>query len=145
MQNKFCCALCDYNYNLLKACIYFWALVFAWKIEMWNTQICVSAKSLHDLELNFGYVVQTSMCRSCAKISTKVLKEYVYINYLVILSNLPRWFFSLNIIIFEPYFWLLSGYGNMHLWWIYPDFISVRNIIPQFMLVFIHQCIDQDP
>jgi CRISPR/Cas system-associated protein Csm6 len=51
---------------------------------------CVSAKSIHDLELDFGYVVETSMCRFCAKICTKFLKEYFYMNYLVILSNLPR-------------------------------------------------------
>jgi hypothetical protein len=45
---------------------------------------------MHELELDFGYVVGTSMGRSCAKICTKLLKEYFYINYLVILTNLPR-------------------------------------------------------
>jgi hypothetical protein len=45
---------------------------------------------MHDLELDFGYVVGTSMVRFCAKICTKLLKEYFYINYLVILTNPPR-------------------------------------------------------
>jgi hypothetical protein len=45
---------------------------------------------MHDLELDFGYVVGTSMCRSCTKNCTKLLKESYYINYLVILTNLPR-------------------------------------------------------
>jgi hypothetical protein len=45
---------------------------------------------MHDLELNFGYVLDTSMCRSCAKICTKLLKESFYMIYLVLLSNLPR-------------------------------------------------------
>jgi hypothetical protein len=45
---------------------------------------------MHDLELNFGYVVGTSMCRSCAKLCTKLLKESFYINYRVILTKLPR-------------------------------------------------------
>jgi hypothetical protein len=45
---------------------------------------------MHVLELDFGYVVETSMFRSCAKICTKLLKESFYMNYLVILSNLPR-------------------------------------------------------
>jgi hypothetical protein len=50
----------------------------------------VSAKSMRGLELDFGYVLDTSMCRSCAKTCTKLLKESCYINYLVILTNLPR-------------------------------------------------------
>jgi hypothetical protein len=45
---------------------------------------------MHDLQLDFGYVVGTSMVRSYAKICTKLLKESFYINYLVILTNLPR-------------------------------------------------------
>jgi hypothetical protein len=45
---------------------------------------------MHDLELDFGYVVETSMCRSGAKICPKLLKESFYINYLVLLTNLPR-------------------------------------------------------
>jgi hypothetical protein len=32
-QIQFCCALCNKNYNFLQICIYFWAIVFAWKIE----------------------------------------------------------------------------------------------------------------
>jgi hypothetical protein len=84
---------------------------------------------MHDLELDFVYVVSTSMCRSCAKNCTKLLKESFYINYLVILTNLPRCFFSLNIIIFDLKFWLLSCDAKIHLSLIYHDFISVRNII----------------
>jgi hypothetical protein len=90
-QTQFFGPLCNKNYNFLQICIYFWALVFAWKIEMWNTKICDSAKSIHYLELDFGYVVSTSMCRSCAKNCTKLLKESFYINYLMLLTNLPRW------------------------------------------------------
>jgi hypothetical protein len=45
---------------------------------------------MHDLELDFGHAVSTSMCSSCAKNCTKLLKESFYINYLVILINLPR-------------------------------------------------------
>jgi hypothetical protein len=45
---------------------------------------------MHDLKLDFGYVMSTSMCRSCAKNCTKLLKESFYINYLVILTNPPR-------------------------------------------------------
>jgi hypothetical protein len=45
---------------------------------------------MHDLELDFGYVVEISMCRSCAKICLKLLKESFYISYLVLLSNLPK-------------------------------------------------------
>jgi hypothetical protein len=40
--------------------------------------------------MDFGYVVGTSMVRSGAKNCTKLLKESFYINYLVILINLPR-------------------------------------------------------
>jgi hypothetical protein len=47
-------------------------------------------KSLHDLELDFGYVVVTNMCRSFAKICTKLLKKSFYMIYLVLLTNLPR-------------------------------------------------------
>jgi hypothetical protein len=54
-------------------------------------------------------------------------------------------FVALNINIFEPYSWLWSCYANMHLWWIYHDFITVRNIIPKYMLVFTHKCVYQDP
>jgi hypothetical protein len=57
---------------------------------MLNHYIYVTAKSIHDLEQDFGYVVGTSMFRFCAKSFTKLLKEYFYINYLVILTNLPR-------------------------------------------------------
>jgi hypothetical protein len=49
-----------------------------------------SAKYIHDHELDFGYVVDTRLCRLCSKICTKLLKESFYINYLVILTNLPR-------------------------------------------------------
>jgi hypothetical protein len=45
---------------------------------------------MHDLELDFGYVVGTRMFRFCAQNCTKLLKESFYINYLVILKNLPR-------------------------------------------------------
>jgi hypothetical protein len=51
---------------------------------------CVSAKSTQDLELDFGYVVGTSMFRFCAKKCTKLLKKSFYKNHLVILINLPR-------------------------------------------------------
>jgi hypothetical protein len=51
---------------------------------------CVSAKSTQALELGFGYVVGTSMFRYCAKNCTELLKGSFYINYLVILINLPR-------------------------------------------------------
>jgi hypothetical protein len=34
LQTQFYCALCDYAYNFYKACIYFWAIMFASKIEM---------------------------------------------------------------------------------------------------------------
>jgi hypothetical protein len=42
------------------------------------------------LELDFGYVVGTSMYRSCAKNFTELVKESFYINYLVNLTNVPR-------------------------------------------------------
>jgi hypothetical protein len=45
---------------------------------------------MQDLDLDFEYVVSTSMCRSCAKRYTKLLKESFYMIYLVVLSNLPR-------------------------------------------------------
>jgi hypothetical protein len=45
---------------------------------------------MHDLELDFGYVVSISMFRFCAKNCTKLMKESFYINYLVILINLSR-------------------------------------------------------
>jgi hypothetical protein len=41
---------------------------------MLTTQIGVSAKSTQDLELDFGYVVATSIPSLCAKICTKLLK-----------------------------------------------------------------------
>jgi hypothetical protein len=50
----------------------------------------VSAKSTQDLELDFGYVVGTSMSRFCAKNCTKLLKGSFYINCFVKLTNLPR-------------------------------------------------------
>jgi hypothetical protein len=45
---------------------------------------------MHDLELDFGYVVRNRMYRFCAKNCTKLLKESFYINYLVKLTNMPR-------------------------------------------------------
>jgi hypothetical protein len=45
---------------------------------------------MHDLELDFGYDVGISMCRSCAKNCTMLMKKSFYINYLVKLTNLPR-------------------------------------------------------
>jgi hypothetical protein len=45
---------------------------------------------MHDPELDFGYVVDISMSRPCAKICTNLLKESFYMIYLVLLSNLPR-------------------------------------------------------
>jgi hypothetical protein len=57
---------------------------------MRNPKIYVSAKSVHDLELDFGYVVGTSMFRFCAKICSKLIEEFFYINYLGLLENLPR-------------------------------------------------------
>jgi hypothetical protein len=45
---------------------------------------------MHDLELDFGYVMSTSMCRSYAKNCKKLLKESFYINYIVKLTDLPR-------------------------------------------------------
>jgi hypothetical protein len=53
------------------------------------TEIYDSAKSIHDLELDFGYAVRLSMCRSCAKSCTKLLKKSFYMVYLVLLSNPP--------------------------------------------------------
>jgi hypothetical protein len=50
----------------------------------------VILQNRHDLELDFVYVVSTSMCRSCAKNCTKLLKKSFYMIYLVLLSNLPR-------------------------------------------------------
>jgi hypothetical protein len=46
-------------------------LSYSFCLKNWNviTYICDSAKSMHDLELNFGYVLDISMCRSCAKIA----------------------------------------------------------------------------
>jgi hypothetical protein len=46
----------------------------------------------YDLELDFGYFVGTSMFRFCAKLCTKLLKGSFYINYPVILINLPKCF-----------------------------------------------------
>jgi hypothetical protein len=54
-------------------------------------------------------------------------------------------FVAYNTVMFEPYFWTLSSYAKMHLWWIYPDLISVRNIISKYMLDFIHKYVYQDP
>jgi hypothetical protein len=45
---------------------------------------------MHDLELDFGHVVDTSLGRSCAKNCTKLLKKFFYMIYLVLLTNLPR-------------------------------------------------------
>jgi hypothetical protein len=52
--------------------------------------MCDSTKSIHDIELDFGHIVDTSMCRSCAKNCTKLLKKSFYMVYLVLLSNQPR-------------------------------------------------------
>jgi hypothetical protein len=52
------------------------------------TYICCAAKSTHYIELDFGYVVDTSMCKSCAKICTKLLKESLVMIYLVFIPFL---------------------------------------------------------
>jgi hypothetical protein len=49
--------------------------------------------------------------------------------YLVLLQICLNDFCSLKYNYFEPYFWILPSYAKMHLWLVYPDFISVRNII----------------
>jgi hypothetical protein len=69
------------------------------------------------------------MCRSRAKICNKLLKESFYMIYLVLLQICLDDFCSLKYNYFEPYFWILPSYAKMHLWLVYPDFISVRNII----------------
>jgi hypothetical protein len=43
---------------------------------------------MHDLELDFGYVVDTSLCRFCAKNFRKLLKKSSITNYLVLMTNL---------------------------------------------------------
>jgi hypothetical protein len=52
--------------------------------------MCDSAKTIHYLELDFGYVVSTSMSRSCAKICTELMKKSFYLICLVLLTNLSR-------------------------------------------------------
>jgi hypothetical protein len=77
-------------------------LSYSFCLKNWNwfTLICHFAKSIHDLELDFGYVVDTGLCMSCAKNCTKLLKKSVFMIYLVLLSSLPRWILQLNINLF---------------------------------------------
>jgi hypothetical protein len=50
--------------------------------------------------------METRICRSCAKLCTKLLKESFYMNYLVILTDLPRWILQLQIYLFlSPTSW----------------------------------------
>jgi hypothetical protein len=48
-------------------------------------------------------------------------------------------FVACYITIFEPNFWISSYNDEMHLWWIYHDFIFAKSIISSFMLVFNHK------
>jgi hypothetical protein len=57
---------------------------------MQNPQIYVSAKSTHDLELDFGYIILHATTGHHTKNCTKLLQKSFYKNHFVKLTNLPR-------------------------------------------------------